>query len=71
MNETQKNLLRSLVNSPQWQALISIAEETTIDIKKDSMLKDTAEETFKEAALQEGQVKGIKRLIDNIFNTIK
>jgi hypothetical protein len=71
MTDETKNLLRSLVNSKQWQALVNMAEETTVDIKKDSVLKDTPDETYKEVYLQEGQVRGIKRFIDNIFNTIK
>lgn len=71
MTEHTKQLLRVLVNSPQWKAIVDVAEETTRDIKKESILKDTAEETFKEVALQQGQVQGIKRLIDNIFNTIQ
>lgn len=69
--EHTKKLLMGLVNSPQWQALVGIAEETVVDIKKDSALKDTADETLREVYLQEGQIRGIKRLIDNIFNTIK
>jgi hypothetical protein len=71
MNEETRKLLRSLVNSAQWKALISIAEETTVGIRSESVLKETPDETFKEVYLQEGQVRGIKRFIDNIFNTIQ
>ncbi len=71
MTEQNKNLLRSLVNSAQWQAVVDIAEETKAHIKSDSVLKDTADETMKAVYLQEGEVRGIKRLIDNIFNTIQ
>lgn len=71
MTDKTKQLLRSLVNSEAWQAVVSVAEETTVAIRNQSVLKDTADETLKEAALQEGEARGIKRLIDNIFNTIK
>jgi len=71
MTQKTKQLLQSLVNSPQWEAIKSVAEETIINIRNENMLKDTAGETFKEVALQEGQIRGIKRLLDNIFLTIQ
>lgn len=70
MNDITKQLLQSLVNSKQWEAVKSMAEETIVSIKSDEILKDTSEETFKAVALQEGQIRGIKRLLDNIFLTI-
>ncbi len=71
MNPKTKQLLQRLVNSPEWEAIMSVAEETKTKIGQESVMKDTPDETFKEVYLQEGRMRGVKELIDNIFNTIQ
>lgn len=71
MNPMTKKLLQDLINTPMWPAITDIANEIITELQKESTVKETIDETAMATADKEGQIKGIKKLIDNIFNTTK
>lgn len=66
MNKQTKDIVKSIVKSPQWSAFELVAEEIIKKIEDDPVLKDTQFETIKAICLKEGMKKGIRRFINQL-----
>ncbi len=62
-----RSLLKNLFQSPQWRIVELIANELVDKIKGDSVVRDTEWETLKTAVLNEGQIRGIKTLLQELL----
>ncbi len=66
----QKSSLKNLVNSPQWQIVVFLAEEYIKHVQERSTLQESDWETLKQTCLKEGEVQGIRNFIQEIFNNL-
>ena len=67
ITDSEKSILRNLIQSPPFRVVENIANELIEHIKDQSNLKDTEWETAKSVALEEGQIQGIRQLIQEIY----
>lgn len=67
ITKEQKKQIKSLIQSPQWQALEDFVQEYIDSIRLRSVVKDSEWETVKETLLNEGQVRGIRNLINKLI----
>jgi hypothetical protein len=70
LTSEQKSSLKNLVNSPQWQIVVYLAEEYIRRIQNQPVIMDSEWETAKQTIGKEKQVEGIRGLIQEIFNSI-
>jgi hypothetical protein len=70
LTEQEKSNLRALVQSGQWPILQRLGEEMVKMIKSNSPVRETSEATLREVYTQEGQIEGIKRFLQEIFNQV-
>lgn len=68
MNKRQSQM-RGLLQSPTWSELEELKKELVDKIAYDSKLRDTEWETLKATVFDAGQIAGINRLFQEIFNT--
>jgi hypothetical protein len=67
MDEREKSQIKQLVQSYQWPVIERFAEELKKKIREDDCSRDTQWETLKTLLLKEGQVRGITRLIQELY----
>lgn len=65
-SEQERSQLRSIVQSPQWKTVIAVAEELCVNVKTEQIPYDTEWETLRETLINEGQSRGIKRLLQSV-----
>lgn len=65
--QKDKNAIRTVLQSKEWQIIERIAQEIISQIKEGSNLKDTEWETVKAVALEEGQIQGINRFVQELY----
>ncbi len=71
LNNNERSQIRNLLQMPQWGAIEHVKNELCDKIKYDSKLRDTEWETLKTTVFDEGQVEGINRFINELFNQAK
>ena len=59
------------MQSPQWAAFEQLVAEMCAKIESTSNLQDTEWETLKSVVLNEGRVRGIRELIQEVFREAK
>ena len=64
--EQEKAQLRSIVQSPQWQTVLAFAENLCASIKTEPHTYDTEWESIRDTLIDEGQVRGIKNLLQSL-----
>ncbi len=67
MTEHEKSFIRSLVRSPQWDIIEGLAKEIVDRINSENLIRDTEWDTIKATLQKEGQVEGIKRLLQEVY----
>ncbi len=67
IGSNEKTQVRQLLSTPQWQTVESLANSLCVSIKQNSPIKNTVDETLIEVCLQEGQVKGIRLFIQELY----
>ena len=67
MTKQEQSQIRNLIQSPQWATLERLAQLVVDKIKDDSTIRETEWETLKATVEQEGEVRGIKRLLQEIM----
>ena len=70
LNKTEKEQIRFLVESSQWQTLERLANLLCSKIRENSPLGDSEWETLKNVFMREGEVQGIKKFLQEIQNQI-
>lgn len=71
LTKTEKNQLKSLVQSPQWTTLEHLIKEMLEKYKDQFGAKDSEWETMKNNLLYEGRVRGLTELSQEIFLQIQ
>lgn len=66
-NKVEQSYIRALVESPTWRVVEDIAKEFIQRIKDNSNLAETDWETLKNVAIEEGQIRGINTLIQELY----
>ncbi len=69
MTINEKSLIRQLMQSPQFPVLENLSKELIDKIAYDSKLRDTEWETLKATVFDAGQIKGITRFIQELYNS--
>lgn len=69
LTNNEKNVIRSLISSPQWQLVESLAKELKDKIRSEPKKKDTEWETASTCVYDEGQIAGIDRLFNELLKT--
>uniref|UniRef100_A0A7V3N4Q5 Uncharacterized protein n=1 Tax=candidate division CPR3 bacterium TaxID=2268181 RepID=A0A7V3N4Q5_UNCC3 len=67
LNETEKSQIRSLLQSSQWKTIEKLADLICEKIKDEPISTESEWETAKTVLEKEGQIKGIRRFIQEIF----
>ena len=67
ISNIEKNQVKQILQDPKWQTVERIVELVIARIKDNSALKETNDETLREFLLQEGQVRGIRILIKELY----
>jgi len=63
-----KSILKQLVQSPQWSVIEHLANEVCVKLEGESSVHDSEWETLKATLLKEGKVRGIRHLLQEIYN---
>lgn len=68
ISPNEKKLARGLLQTPQWRIAELIADEMCDKLKTDSVVRESEWETLKTALLNEGQIRGIRNFLQEIYN---
>ncbi len=71
LTNNEKNAIRNIITSPQWQAVEALAKELKEKIRLEPKRKDTEWETASATVYDEGQIAGIDRLFNELLNSQK
>lgn len=66
ISDRDKQNLKQLIFSPQWKVVEQVVEMMCQDIRGRSKITDTEWETLKKILTDEGEERGIKRLMQQI-----
>ena len=69
LTDQEKQQILHLLQHPAWRIIEQFSQYLCNEIKDISPIRDTEWETVKELLLREGQVQGIKRFINELYNT--
>ena len=67
MIERERQILRHFIFSPTWKVIEGLAETMIQSIEKRSRSFDSEWETIRHTLLDEGQVTGVRNLMQNII----
>lgn len=67
VTDEMKSQIRQLVQSPQWKSVEHVAEQLIAKIQDNSPLRETNDETLKELFMQEGKVRGIREVFQELM----
>lgn len=67
LSKAEKAQIKALLQSPQWGSLDHLVKDVLESVKENSLVKETEWETLKATLIQEGQVQGITRLVQEIW----
>ena len=70
VSESQKNQVRQLLQSPQWDCLEQVIKMKIEQWKEESTLKDTEWETIKATCFKEGRIRGLNEFMQELYNLI-
>ena len=65
---TRQSQIKQLLQSPHFETAKMIAQELIQKIRDQSNLGDTEWETARNVALEEGQIRGINKFIDELYH---
>ena len=68
LTKGERQQIRQILQTPQWATVDRLANLLCDKISYSSKVKDTEWETLKTVLTEEGEVRGIKRLIQEMFN---
>lgn len=67
LNEQQKSGVKMLLTSPHWKTVEYLADEIINKIREDKVIGDSEWETIKAVIGSEGQIRGIRRLFQELW----
>ncbi len=67
ITDRDRAALRNLFQSPGWRVVEQITKELTDQYKSDPVVRDTEWETLKTALMNEGRVRGINSLLQELM----
>lgn len=71
MTTQEKQALKGLLQDPRWRTFEELAHQICIKIAlEESNERETTDETLKDFLLNRGQIKGINRLLQEVWNQI-
>lgn len=71
ITESDRAKLLQIIQSPQWAIVEQIANSLCDKISYESVVRDTEWGTISESLLNEGQVRGIKRFIQELYTNVQ
>ena len=69
-NEQERSAIKHLLSSAQWPVIERLAEELCQRLKSDNLVRDTEWETIQATLLAEGEVRGIRRFIKELYGEV-
>lgn len=63
----EKGQIRQIIQMPQWRIIEQLVNDKIAKIKSDSIVGDTEWDTVKAALINEGQERGIRSLLQDIY----
>ena len=67
ITQGEKSQIKQLLQDPKWQTVERIVEVVIEQIKDNSSLRETNDETLREFLIQEGQIRGIRKFIKELY----
>lgn len=67
ITKPEQSQIKQLLQDPKWQTIERVVELVIERIKDNSSLRETNDETLREFLLQEGQVRGIRIFIKELY----
>lgn len=67
MTKPEQHQIRQLLQTPQWQTAEKLAELIINKIRDESPVRETTDQTAVATLLQEGEIRGIRRLIQELY----
>ena len=67
LSQSEKSGIKQLLSSPHWKTVENVAEQIINRIREEEGIKDSEWETVKNAIDKESQVKGIRRLFQELW----
>ena len=67
LSKNDRQLIKQVISSPQWSSIEATVKELTDKIKDEPVLYETEWETLKATLFREGQIRGISRLIQELY----
>lgn len=66
-SQQERNQLQQLVGSPQWRTLELVAQELCARLESEPKVKDSEWETLTTTLVNEGKVRGIETLLQEVI----
>lgn len=67
----QKNQIKYILQDSRWKIIEDFADELCRKIKSNTVIGENQWETIKNLLLQEGEVRGIKRFIKELYRNVE
>lgn len=67
----EKSQIRQIIQSPQWSTIERFANLVCQNIESNSSVRDSEWDTIKATLEQSGQVQGIRRFIQELYDCLK
>ena len=67
ISSNERTMVKNLLTQPQWRLAEQIANEMCSKLKEDSIVRNTEWDTIQAALLNEGQIRGIRNFIQELY----
>ncbi len=67
----EREQIKAILQSPQWQVIERMAEIYCDRVKYDSMIADSQWETLRRLLINEGKVRGVKEFIQELYGELQ
>lgn len=71
ISKLEREQIKSLLQSPQWQAVELVANRLKDKISNEANVGDSEWETVRNTLLNEGQKRGINRLMQELYDIVQ
>lgn len=68
--DKERQQLKALIGAPQWSAFEQLADRVCKKIQEEKVSHNTEWETLRALLVSEGQEKGIRRLLQELYRQV-
>ena len=66
-NPSEKSQVRMILQSPQWKTIEALANKFCDEVSYSNKVRDSEWDTLKAVLIDEGQVRGIRKFLQELY----